>query len=303
MSLQLKKIIYITILIGLIFIVLPLVLAYGKYNETMLWAIPFGIGMCYTLLFSIYRRPSLGKILGYSFLVLFLISISAIIFAGEGAICFIIFGLFILIPFYLGIIIGYFVQRRIWLKNTLLVLVFCAITSSATLENTYKESIVSSDEIVIDMSAKELWKKLVSPVDFGKATNFFFENGVTYPSRMQIINYDSKKYLYCTFNNGAITAPIIDFQENKSFTFEISDSITTMKEMNFYKESKTMHIKNHFAIDYGKFEIIEIDSNRCRLIATTSFRHKFEPEFYTNIWIEYFVHILHKHVLEKIKKN
>lgn len=301
MKTQQQKIIYLSLLSVLIFIILPLVLYYGKYNAYMLWAIPFGIGFCLSLLVSLYKKPNLVKLIGYSFLVLILITISSIIFAGEGAICYLIIGLFILIPYYKGIIIGYYVQKKIWLKNTILILVFVTIFTSATIENKFKNSIVVKDELIINTSSKELWNNLTSPISFGNSPDFFFSNGVSYPTKMCIVNINGNKYLNCNYSNGVIMAPIIEYNENNSFAFTFSDSIITMKEKNFYNESKTMHIKNHFIIDYGSFEIIKVDSNISKLVTTTSFRHKFEPEFYTNFWVEYFIHNVHKHVLENLK--
>lgn len=298
-----NNILYITLLVSLIFIFLPLVLVYGKYNELMLWSLPFGIGMCFVLLLSLLQKPSLLKIIYRSFFVLIAISISSIFIGGEGFICFLIMGLFILIPFYMGIIVGHIIQDEIWLKNTLLILVITTTITSATIENSYKNNILVKDEIILNISSEALWEKLIKPVHFGQSSNFFFSNGVSYPNYMHIDTSKSTKYLYCKYNGGEIFAPIIAFGGRGYFAFTFSDSIATMQEKNFYNQSKTMHLKNHFLINYGKFEIIKIDSNTCKLIASTSFQHKFEPAFYTNFWVKYFTHQVHQHVLNNFKNN
>lgn len=296
-------ILYISLLVLLVFVILPTALSFGKYNSAILFVVPFGIGLVFTLLLSLFRKPHVGKLLLYSLILMLVVCLSTFFFAGEGMICFLIMGLFILIPYYLGVIIGYFIQKEILVKNTLLLIVFASIISSATIENTYNQSTIISDELIIEMPAGKLWEKLNSPVNFGESSDFFFKNGVSYPNYMHIETINGKLYLLCEYNNGKVAAPIIEYCDQKYFSFTFNDSIATMKEKNFYNESRTMHIKNHFSIDYGKFEIIQIDNNRCKLIATTSFRHKFEPEFYTNFWVSYFVHNIHKHVLTSINKN
>lgn len=298
-----QKILYISLLGALIFIILPIVLYFGKYNSGVLFAIPFGIGFVYTLLLSLSQKPNIGKIILYSFVLLIVVCLSSILIAREGAICILIIGLFILIPYYLGIIIGYLIQKKILLKHTLLLVAMATIISSATIETSYNSSTIITDELLIEMPADKLWEKLNSPVTFGESSDFFFRNGVSYPNAMRIDTINGKPYLLCRYNNGNVAAPIIEYIPQKHFSFTFDDSIATMQEKNFYNESHTMHIKNHFSIDYGKFEIISLDNTSCKLIATTSFKHKFKPEFYTNFWVSYFVHNVHKHVLTAIQKQ
>lgn len=287
----------------MIFIILPFALIEGKYSSFILGILPFGIGLVFALLASFFDSLKLSRIMLLSLLPIGFSILSCIVIAGEGALCFIIMGLLLLVPFYIGIVIGYHIQKRIWLKNGSLVITFFIIFSSFnTIPNYSKEKIVQ-DEIVIHMSKEKLWTKLMDDVSFGISDNFFFKNGVSYPNSMKLETDGNQKYLLCKYNNGVIKAPVIDFKDNEYFAFKFNDSLISMREKNFYNESHTMHLQNHFEIRYGKFEIIGIDGTKCKLIASTCYMHRFKPEFYTNIWVDYFVHKLHVHVLSSIKKQ
>jgi len=296
-----KKILYAILLGVLIFIVLPIVLVYGKYSSFMLISIPFGIGFVFALFVTIDRGLKLERIMGLSFIPILLIVISCITIAGEGAICLIIMGSFLLIPFYIGIIFGHLVQEQIWIRNSVLLLAFFTILSSATSITRYSDDKILQDDLVIPITKEKLWSHLTDTFSFGSSNNFFFKNGVSYPEMMYIECTNTQKNLVCHYNNGVIKAKIIEYTEGRSFAFTFDDSLISMKEKNFYHESHTMHTQNHFEINYGKFEIVELDSARCKLIASTNYRHKFKPEFYTDLWVEYFVGNLHRHVLNAIK--
>lgn len=296
------KIIFASILSALIFIILPLALIMAKYDAWMLISISFGIGFVLRLLLSLtVRYRTKMEIFKASLITLILIALSLFLFAREGAICLIIMGSFLLIPFYLGILFGFLLQRKIWARNALGLLLFCSIISSATVIPKYSKSKMVTDELIINASSAKVWRALIQPISFGKSSNFYFRNGVSYPNSMALETIGNKLYLNCTYNNGRILAPVISYSDNKLFSFHFNDSIITMMEKNLYKESHTMHITHHFEIDFGQFELLPINSVSCKLVASTSFKHKFEPEFYTDLWVKYFVHNIHSHVLESVK--
>lgn len=296
-----KIILYTVLLLALIFIVLPVVLYFGHYTGYILLAIPFGIGLLSAMLMALHGPVSGKRTLKLSTVPILLVIVSCFAIAGEGAICMIIIGIVLLLPYYFGIVCGCLIQQSIWIKNTLLVLTLLMISTSATLLPQYGENKVVQDEMVVNVSQNQLWQCLTDTFSFGESENYFFKNGVSYPKSMHLGQTKDKKYLVCDYNNGKIAAEVTEFKEGHFFTFTFNDSLVSMREKNIYRETQTMHLQNHFSINYGKFEIKPIDANHCRLIASTNYRHKFEPEFYTEFWVNYFVHNLHQHVLTAVK--
>jgi hypothetical protein len=227
--------------------------------------------------------------------------LALVAFAGEGAICLIIFGLLLLIPYYLGVVIGWAIQNSIWMRYTASLLLFAAVFMSATMVPVYNKGITVRDETIIHAPSSTVWNIITRRVPFGKSDNIFFRNGVSYPIAMQVVQQGERKALFVVYNNGTVAAPISDFQPGRSFSFGFSDTLVTMREKNFYKENNTMHIRNHFEVDYGRFEVAPINAQTCRLTTTSHFRHRFEPEFYTNWWVSYFLHGIHRHVLAGVR--
>src|SRR5690606_7903628 len=113
-----------------------------------------------------------------------------------------IYGLFILVPYCLGLVAGFFVQKQIHASNTMIALVIASVISSFTTESEYNGSKVISNEIIINLPKNEVWQRLVEPVDFGLSEDFFLCNGVSYPLSMQINTLDNKPVLQCIYSNG-----------------------------------------------------------------------------------------------------
>jgi hypothetical protein len=298
-----KKILFLALLLSLIFVVLPYMLIQGIYVFGMMVAVPFAIGLVFALLVSVTERSGSRRMIATSLIPVFLIVFSCIAIAGEGAICLIVMGCWLLVPYYFGILIGHLVQDFIWMRNTVVVLALFTILSASKMSLDYSENSFIRDESEMNISAAKAWEMLNDTVPFGASDNFFFKNGVSYPTRMHIELRNGRRMLLCDYNNGVIGAPIISIEQGKSFSFSFPDSLISMKEKNFYKESNTMHLQQHFEIVYGKFEVIPLTDSTCRIVATTCYKHKFKPEFYMDLWVEYFLHTLHKHVLGAVKEN
>jgi len=296
-----KRLFYIFLLALLILLLLPLSLINGNYSTLMLLAIPFGIGFVFSLLIALNGRVSLAKTMGLSLIPIALSIASCIFLAGEGAICLIIVGALLLLPFYWGVFMGYMVQHHIWVKNSVVVLTFFTILSSFTSVPDYGEEKCIRDEVLVPVSRQDLWEALTDTVAFGSSQNFFFRNGVSYPLWMQLVDSGNTKYLNCRYNNGFVKAPVTGYEAQTYFAFRLGDSIASMREQNFYRHTQTMHLQHHFEIGEGKFEIHPISPTSCKLVASTTYRHRFEPAFYTDLWVEYLVHKLHHHVLQAVQ--
>lgn len=296
-----QKLFYYSLFAFLVLIVLPLLAVWGKYTYWALLATPFGIGYIFALIISLKRQRTRGEVIRDSLIPIVLCILSLVIFAREGAICLVIFGSILLIPYYIGVGVGFYTQKDAWTKNTLLLLIMACTFMSAVSVPEYKESKTVSDEVIIHAPASQVWNTITQSFSFGLSDNLFFKNGVSYPYQMQLKDTNARQFLLCRYNNGVVKAPVIEYIPGKSFSFTFDDSIITMKELNMYREAHTMHIQNHFVVNYGKFEIVPVTAQSCKLIATSNFKHKFEPELYTNIWVSYFLSKIHTHVLDAIK--
>jgi len=293
--------IYAIALAILIFIILPLTVMFGRYSAIAVIAIPFGIGFITALITAVWGRRRMGKIFLFSLVPIALSILSLILIAQEGAICLLIFGLILLLPYFGGIMVGFMVQSKLWMRNTVSMVVLAAILMSSTTLPDFNKSKSVEDAVVVNASAEQVWQVISHKTTFGTSDEFFFRNGVSYPNAMQLCQDSAGAYLKCSYNNGDVSAPVSEIRPNRGFTFSFPDSLVSMRETNFYNNPQTMHLRNHFVVNYGSFDIEPLSDTTCRLIATTNFRHKFEPEIYTNKWVSYFLGKMHTHVLTRIK--
>ncbi|MFM2225898.1 MAG: hypothetical protein RJA07_2100 [Bacteroidota bacterium] len=275
----------------------------GRYSTFVLLTIPFSIGILFALILTAEKEKSLGKLCKYALIPIAALFIALCIMAGEGIICLIIYSPIILAPFYFGIIIGFIIQSKIFIRHlSILVLLLLNVAASSSHVNVSSDKIITN-EIIINASSTEVWNKITHHFSFGESNNFFFKNGVSYPLEMNLQNGLQCKNLLCRYNNGDIKAKVLSCDSLHLLRFTILDSLASMKETSVYQDSRTMHIYNHFFINYGEFKIVPINNHQVKLYASTSFKHKFNPEIYANLWLNYFIQNLHQHVLENMKKQ
>lgn len=286
----------------LIFVGLPyMILHIREASSAMIVLVPFTIGLNAAFLAAMYKKQSLTTWLKVSGIVILCCYVAAVVLAQEGAICIIIYSLIIILPYALGVVIGWAIQNSIYTKYGTVVLVGFALLTSATLPNNMSADKLIVEKVIVNAPKNKVWKQLHTNVRFGKSTDFFFRNGVSYPMAMQLQTKNGKRVLHCDYNNGTTDAPILKYEEGRLFRFKINDSLISMREKSIYAQPTTMHIKNYFVVNYGEFRVDSIAENKTLLTATTNYKHHFKPEFYTDYWITRFVNTLHGHVLHTVK--
>jgi hypothetical protein len=289
------------LLFAILFYLFPTYANEGRYSSFVLLTIPFSIGILFTLIFTAAKKRKLGTIAKWAMVPILGLFVILGIMAGEGIICLIVYSPIIIVPFYFGIIIGYVIQQKFFTRTFSLLVLFILNIAASSSKVSVSEDKIISNSIVINVSNKLVWKKITHHFQFGESNNFFFKNGVSYPLEMNLVSSTACQSLLCKYNNGDVKAKVLKCDSLKLLRFTIQDSLASMKETSIYHDSKTMHIYQHFFINYGEFKIEVMDKNKVKLIASTSYKHKFNPEIYADIWLEYFISNLHQHVLMKIK--
>lgn len=297
-----NRLVLVTIFSVLCFIMLPLLAIDGKYTGLSICILPFGIGYTLALLLS-YKKEMRSpiRIVTISLVVFVLYVLGSLVAVGEGFICLLIYGLILFIPYKIGVFLGFLTQRYLWSKYLITLLLFTTLGMAFTTSVHYHAPQTREDEIIIHAPPHRIWNLLLHPVDFGTSSQFFFKRGVSYPTRMELVTSPESGVLRCTYTHGHIDAPLLALIPQHTLRFTLHDSLISMKEMNVHKQHQTMHIQHHVKIDYGEFQLDSISPQQCKLYARTRFRHKFEPEWYTRIWVSFFLKGIHSHVLNRIK--
>ncbi len=276
----------------------------GSYGWTLFTVIPFSIGLTVGVFTNTFQSKSLLKGFSVVMLVVLVFSLLLLVCGFEGAICILMALGMICLPAALGLLVGYRIRN---IHKTFMLVFIVVLNSSATVYDKVDTSKVSStavESLIINASKERVWEVLTHPVDFSLNDNFFFKAGVSYPKSMKI-EYDKEQhcFLCCNFNNGFTRLKIDRIDSLKSIHFSFQEPIAPMKELTFYSSIDAPHLnEGYFMPSYGEFAIEPINSNQCKIIATTAYSYKITPVFYWKLWADYLVNKMHSSVLKDIKK-
>jgi hypothetical protein len=275
----------------------------GTYGWTLFLTIPFSIGLTCGYYSRTLRSNKFLKTTFFLLLGLAIFSGLLVATGTEGAICILMAEGLLMLPAFLGMVSGYFI-RNLYLSTVIIFIVvlntsftFYDVTDSTSVES------LAVEMVIINATKEKIWKALTQPVSFSSNKNLFFEAGVTYPTSMQL-NYDEKGkcFLSCQLNNGIAALAVDKLDSLRRIRFRIPNEIQTMKELTFYDSLEAPHLKGYFEASYGEFEIEPLSKDQCRLIARTQYRSRITPAFYWQLWSDYLVNTMHRHVLNDIKQ-
>jgi hypothetical protein len=288
----------------LVFSILAILKA-GEYGFTLFLTIPFSLA----LVLSFQEGPkSSGKTLkawGKAISIITAISIILLVLGLEGVICILMAIGLIILPTFLGCLLGYGLSRAFQeRKLSVLLMVFIINPSALTYDvyDTTKIESVAQISTVVNASVSDVWQILTQKVEFNESSNFFLKSGVSYPLDMEIIQKDSAKFLSCNTNNGKTFFKIDSLIQNQKLQFSATQEILPMRELTMYHDLEAAHLHGYFESDYGTFEIQPINEKQCLLIAKTQYNYAITPAFYWKWWSDYLLNTMHENVLSKVKE-
>ncbi|WP_036037358.1 hypothetical protein [Leptospira mayottensis] len=279
-----------------------------QYGFVLFVAYPLSLGILSGFLVSFFTKEATRTFV-YIFkttIILTVISILVFLFyAKEGLICVLMALPVVYFFLFLGTAFGSVIYLRVWSKYLLILTILFFNISAYIYDRNDRELDLHNVEtrVEIDASKKEIWDKINSPFKFGEAENFFLRNGVSYPIFMEILKHDKNKILHCVYTNGETSARVSSFVDRNRIAFSFSEPQVTMKETSFYGEVEPKHIRGKIWARSGEFRLVEISENKTRLVATTEYVNNLGPKFYWELWENYLMDEMHRHVLNNVKKK
>jgi hypothetical protein len=281
------------------------ILKAGEYGFTLFLTIPFSLA----LILSFQEAPkSSGKTLkawGKAVSIVTALSLILLAMGFEGVICILMAVGLIILPTFLGCLIGYALSRASEThKLSVLLMIFIINPGALTYDvsDTTKIESIAQISTIVNAPVSDVWQILTQKVVFNKSSNFFLKSGVSYPLDMEIIKKDSSNYLSCNTNNGKTVFKIDSLIQNQKLQFSAIQEILPMKELTLYHDLEAAHLHGYFESDYGTFEIQPINEKQCLLIAKTQYRYAITPAFYWKWWSDYLLNTMHENVLIKVKE-
>ncbi len=271
------------ILTALIVICIVTVLYYGEYGWTLFIALPFTLGFVLTFLQSTGGSWSLIKKVGLALMVVIALSGFLIAVGMEGAICILMASGILVLPVFLGIVLGFWVRKwsiRKQLPIIIPVLFLNPGVFTYDLQDENRIEAVVKTSIVIQAAPDEVWQILTHPVVFGESSNLLLRSGVSHPLSMQLQQKGNQCQLFCISSNDTVHLSVTQLVPKQSMRFSHTAPIVPMREVTFYGKLDAPHLHDYFHSAYGQFEIIEKNGNTCELVASTQYTYKITPQFY-----------------------
>ncbi|EMY78686.1 hypothetical protein LEP1GSC060_0584 [Leptospira weilii serovar Ranarum str. ICFT] len=283
----------------------------GEYGAVLFITFPFSIGLLTGFIISLYTKDTkrvLPKIFYAMAATVVTVVISILVFLSygkEGVICIVMAFPLVYVPLLLGALFGSYIQKRIWSKYFLILMILLFNVSAHVYDRNdqkFEEHEVET-WIEVNSSKKEVWDRITSPFEFGEAENFFLRNGVSYPISMRIEEQNGNRLLYCVYTNGTTSANVDSFLDREKISFTFPEPQVTMKETSFYGEVEPKHIRGKIWAVFGEFRLVEVSENKTKVVATTGYVNNLGPKFYWELWEDYLLDEVHRHVLVKIKNR
>ncbi len=278
----------------------------GEYASTLFILVPFSFGV-FTGTFAdkTTLRP-VAFVMGGALVLLGICGV--LIFAKiEGLICVAMALPFIVLPFGLGYLLGLWFQRLEGNNSQFLIIpLLLANPLSLHYDVQHDETFISTvqTEIVINAPVEKVWQTLTHRVDFSQNVHWLFEQGVSYPTSMELKIRKGQSFLDCSTNNETkIALKITALDSLQHFRFEPTSSLVPMHELSPYSELHAPHLQGYFTVKYGKFALIPLDNGKTKLVANSEYSYRIRPHIYWKYLSDYIVNTMHQQVLNDVKKQ
>ncbi|WP_046690339.1 hypothetical protein [Leptospira santarosai] len=274
------------ILVLLLFFLIFAFIASGSCGIDLFIGIPLSVGILAAFTRSIYKRVTPGEIFLITAYLGAVLLLGFLFVREESLICLLMSIPITYLPLLIGAWIGYKIQNKNWSKYFVVPIVLFFNISAHVFDRLDVESQrnVIKTTIVVRSSLQKVWKRILSPFEFGEAKNFFFRNGVPYPTSMKVVTTYGPRMLECEYTNGRTSGIIGEFTEDAPMKFVFPTQQVTMQETYF-----------------GEFRLIPIGKGEVKIEATTRYFNRLGPKFYWKLWSDYLIDETHQHILQKIK--
>jgi hypothetical protein len=288
----------------MLFVLFLFMLNSGQYGFTLFIGLPCVMGFIAGFFVPDNGSYRLLKNIGLSILVIAAISGLLILIGAEGAICILMALGILVVPVYVGVVIGRATKSFSTEKKTYSICLIVLLAPILYLHDLYSSAYIDSSvstSININASPTAVWNTLNHRVDFGKSRYPLLNAGVSYPLSMEMQQLGNNCILVCPTNNDTSRFVITSLIPYQRITFKHEGSVLPMKELTLYNTFDMPHLHYYFTHQYGEFLIMPKPDGTTRLIASTKYTYDIAPAFYWKFWTEGLIDQVHKQVLKKIK--
>lgn len=277
----------------------------GEYGWTAFLGIPFLAGLSSSLIVGFHEPQRKSLCSSTTSLVLFMDLFFLMAMQIEGFVCILMAFPLILPIAILGSCIGFHIQDRPQTKQAPRALLSVFLLPLALMAEVAHEEapplIEASTSVTIDAPPEAVWNNVVTFSELPPPDEVFFRAGLAYPIRARIEGSGVGAVRYCEFSTGAFVEPIEVWDEPRLLRFAVTENPPVMKELNPFGEVHPPHLEGYFASERGQFRLVPLPGGRTRLVGTTWYRHRIEPQAYWRIWSDATIHAIHTRVLRHIK--
>ena len=278
------------------------VLMLNSYGLALFMGTPFAVGV--TTSFVLCRRyPATNReTLEVVTMTSFVIAGAAFALGTEGVVC-----LLMLLP--LGLVLallGGILGRRIARHDprsvrgatmALLLLPTATVIEGGPAVESLRAVRTS---IEIEAPTSEVWERVIAFPELAEPTALIFQLGVAYPTHAEIKGSGVGAIRYCVFSTGAFVEPITAWEPGRRLAFDVTESPPPLRELSPYRTAPP-HLEGYLAPRRGEFLLEALPEGRTRLIGTTWYEQRLEPEGYWALFSDVIIKKIHTRVLEHIK--
>ena len=296
------------LLISLVFICIGILLAwisvhfYKMYGSSLFVGTPLILGFVQANYLTNVTGATWKQVVKHLTMTLVLMHLGLLIFMLEGIFC---LAMAFPIAWVLALIGGMFgYQIALFNKDKIKPMMLMALLPlmPAIEKNTFHaEPSVVLSSIDVHVAPEKVWPNVVSFPDLDPTEDFFFRNGVATPLRARIVGTGVGAIRHCEFTTGSFVEPITVWDEPTRLAFDVKEQPAPMKELTFYEVIDAPHLKGFFRSIKGEFRLVRTETGT-RLEGRTWYEVEMGPQWYWQMYGEFFIHKIHLRVLNHIKK-
>lgn len=279
---------------------------YNVYSITFIWVIPMLIGL-FPIMFSsskLYLSPL--KLVLYPIITICLFLITTLVTGLEDFFCLLIIG----IPFFIaagvvGILLGAYMKDKISNKKIYSIFLLPLILNPAeNLIPNKSEEFKVEYSIIINKNRAEIFPNLleVQTINEKQYGNGFFQIiGIPQPINSKMYNDGENLYRIGYFTDNFKLYESIDQSiENEFVSFQIH-----LDKSQLRNQPTDIHLvkSDYFKIGKISYKLIEVDTNKTKVILSCDYLLNSKMNSYANFWAEKIISDFEKRLLKSIKIN
>jgi hypothetical protein len=160
-----------------------------------------------------------------------------------------------------------------------------------------------STSIVIHAPADRVWERVIRLASVPKPDSPIF-NSVAYPIRTSLEGSGVGATRKCVFSTGSIVEPINVWTPQRELRFSVISQPALMHELSPYSEVHPPHLRlEYLRSKEGQFTLSPQPGGTTLLTGTSYYESRLWPGAYWQIWTDGIAHMVHRVVLQEIKRQ